>query len=106
MGIRERYTPGTPSWPELTSSDQPAAKVFYSALFGWEVEDLPMGDAGFYSMLQLDGRTAGAIAPQPAQQRDAGVPSMWNTYITVDSADGALARAPELGGTVHAGAFD
>jgi predicted enzyme related to lactoylglutathione lyase len=106
MGIRERYTPGTPSWPELSSSDQAGAKAFYAALFGWEVQDLPMGDAGVYSMLQLDGRSAGAIAPQPPQQRDAGVPSMWNTYITVESADAALAQAAELGGTVHADAFD
>jgi uncharacterized protein len=106
MGIRERYTPGTPSWVDLSTGDQDAAKVFYAALFGWEVEDLPMGEGAVYSMVKLDGRTAGAIAPQPAQQREAGVPPMWNTYISVESADAALARAAELGGTVHAGPFD
>ena len=31
---------------------------------------------------------------------------MWNSYITVTSADEALERARELGATVHAPAFD
>jgi predicted enzyme related to lactoylglutathione lyase len=39
-------------------------------------------------------------------QREAGAPPAWNSYITVESADDALARAKELGATVHAEAFD
>ncbi|WP_457832364.1 hypothetical protein, partial [Staphylococcus aureus] len=31
---------------------------------------------------------------------------MWNSYITVESADGTLERAAELGATVHTPAFD
>ena len=106
MGNRTQYTPGTPSWPELTTSDQAAAKTFYASLFGWAVEDLPMGEGAVYSMVKLDGRPVGAITPQPRQQREAGIPPLWNTYISVESADAALARAAELGGTVHAGPFD
>ena len=34
------------------------------------------------------------------------MPPAWNSYITVESADEAAARASELGGTVHAPAFD
>src|SRR5947209_15700903 len=106
MGRRDRYTPGTPSWCALSTSDQDGAKRFYAALFGWEIEDNPVDETTVYSMMRLDGAYAGAISPQPAQQRDSGVPPMWNTYITVEDADAALARAGELGGTVHAGAFD
>jgi hypothetical protein len=106
MGERTQYTPGTFSWTDLTTPDQDGSKAFYTALFGWEAQDIPMGDDGVYSMMQINGRNIAAISPQPPQQRDAGAPPMWNSYITVDSADDALTRASELGGTVHAPAFD
>jgi uncharacterized protein len=34
------------------------------------------------------------------------VPPVWNSYLTVESADGALERAQELGASIHAPAFD
>jgi predicted enzyme related to lactoylglutathione lyase len=106
MGERAQYTPGTFSWTDLTTTDQEAAKGFYAALFGWEFEDMPVGDGVHYSMAMLSGKNVAAISPQPEQQRDAGAPPVWNSYITVEDADASLARARELGGTVHADAFD
>ena len=106
MSERTSYTPGTFSWADLTTTDQEDAKRFYSGLFGWETEDSPVGDGVVYTMAKLDGRDVGAISPQPRQQREAGVPAMWNSYITVTSANEALERARELGATVHAPAFD
>jgi predicted enzyme related to lactoylglutathione lyase len=106
MANRTQYQPGAFSWVDLTTPDQPAAKEFYTQLFGWEADDQPVGDDAVYSMMKLDGDDAAAITPQPEQQRDVGAPPMWNTYITVESADDSLARAQELGGTVHAPAFD
>jgi uncharacterized protein len=106
MGERTKYTPGTFSWADVTTTDQAAAKEFYSGLFGWEAEDMPVGDGVVYSMMKLGGRNVAAISPQPEQQRDAGVPPMWNNYVTVESADDAAARADELGATVHAPPFD
>jgi len=106
MGERTEYTPGTFSWTDLTTTDQGAAKAFYAGLFGWEFEDLPIGDGVFYSMATLAGKNVAAISPQPEQQRDAGAPPVWNSYVTVEDADATLARARELGATVHADAFD
>jgi uncharacterized protein len=106
MGERTQYTPGTFSWTDLTTTDQAAAKAFYSALFDWEVTDMPVGDGVVYSMASLDGKPVAAISPQPQQQRDAGAPPLWNSYITVENADQTLARAKALGATVHAPAFD
>jgi uncharacterized protein len=106
MGERTQYTPGTFSWTDLTTTDQDAAKAFYRGLFGWETTDLPVGDGVVYTMATIDGKSVAAISPQPEQQRDAGAPPMWNSYVTVENADQALARARELGGTVHADAFD
>jgi predicted enzyme related to lactoylglutathione lyase len=106
MGERTKYTPGTFSWTDLSTTDQEAAKAFYSELFGWETEDSPVGDGVVYTMASIGGRPVAGISPQPQQQREAGVPPTWNSYITVDSADRALERAQALGGTVHAPAFD
>ncbi len=106
MGQRTNYTPGTFSWTDLTTTDQEAAKAFYEELFGWETTDSPIGDGIYYTMASIAGQDVAAISPQPQQQREAGVPPSWNSYITVDSADQALERAAQLGATVHAPAFD
>lgn len=106
MGERTMYTPGTFSWTDLTTTDQEAAKAFYRALFGWETTDTPVGEDVYYSMATIDGKDVAAISPQPQQQREAGAPPSWNSYITVQSADQALERAAQLGATVHAPAFD
>src|SRR3954451_2728448 len=98
MAKRTQYTPGTFSWVDLQTPDQPAAKQFYTGLFGWEADDRPVGDGVVYSMMNLDGEEAAAISPQPEQQREAGAPPAWNSYITVASADESLSRVPELGG--------
>lgn len=106
MGERSGYQPGTFCWTDLTTTDQDAAKSFYSALFGWQAEDMPIDESMSYSMMRLDGRDVAAISPQPPQQREAGVPALWNSYISVQDADATVQRAKELGGTAHADAFD
>lgn len=106
MGERTQYTAGTFCWADLTTTDQDAAKAFYSGLFGWEAEDMPVGEGVFYSMMRVDGKDVAAIAPQPEQQREAGAPPLWNNYVSVQSADVAVERAKELGANVHAPAFD
>src|SRR5581483_1078844 len=104
MAERTSYPHGTFCWTDLSSPDQAASKAFYSALFGWEAFDAPVGDGVYYSMMMVDGKQVAAIAPQPQQQ--AGMPPAWQSYVSVDSADAAVARARELGATVHADAFD
>jgi predicted enzyme related to lactoylglutathione lyase len=106
MGERTRYAPGTFCWTDLATTDPDAAKRFYSGLFGWEDVDVPVGNGSVYSMQRVDGKEVAAIALQPQQQREAGVPPLWNSYVAVESADDAASRAGELGATVHAPAFD
>ena len=106
MGERTGYLPGTFCWTDLTTTDQAAAKAFYVGLFGWEFEDMPVGEGVVYSMMRVDGKDVSAISPQPEPQRNAGVPPMWNSYVSVEDADAIVERAKELGGTVHAPAFD
>jgi predicted enzyme related to lactoylglutathione lyase len=106
MGERTEHRHGTFSWTDLTTTDQPAAKAFYSGLFGWEAEDMPAGEGVVYSMMRLDGRYVGAISPQPQFMADAGAPPAWNSYVTVDDADAIADRAQQLGGATEGPPFD
>ena len=109
MGKRTGYDPGTFSWMELATPDPAAAKTFYGSLFGWEAEDNPIpADAGggVYTMLKLGGESVAALYEQMHDQREAGIPPNWFSYVTVADADAAAARAKELGGAVQAGPFD
>jgi predicted enzyme related to lactoylglutathione lyase len=106
MGKRESYAPGTFCWADLATTDQDAAKAFYGGLFGWVAEDMPVGDGVVYSMMRLDGANVAAIAPQPERQSEAGVPPVWQNYVSVESADATCELAARNGGTVHAPAFD
>lgn len=101
MGERTSHPPGTLSWSDLGTSDPEAAKTFYTNLFGWDHEDMPIPEGGTYTMLRKDGKNAAALSA--AQE---GMPPAWNAYVTVDSADDAAARAAELGATVIAEPFD
>jgi len=102
----EKHPPGAFCWIELATTDQNAAKSFYGALFGWAVNDFPMGPHDFYSMFQLEGRdTAAAYTIRP-EQRSQGVPAHWMIYVAAESADTAANRVAQLGGKVLAPAFD
>jgi predicted enzyme related to lactoylglutathione lyase len=92
--------PGNFCWFELATSDQAAAKKFYSGLFGWTANDSPMGPDSFYTMFQLRGKNVGAAYTLDAEQAKQGVPSHWGTYVTVTNVDAATAKAKTLGGTV------
>jgi predicted enzyme related to lactoylglutathione lyase len=106
MGERTQYAPGTFSWTDLTTTDQEAAKTFYTGLFGWEIEDLPVGETVYYSMARVDGKRVAAISPQPQMLRDAGAPPTWNSYVTVESADATAERAKGLGANEMSPPFD
>src|SRR5579859_3897408 len=106
MPTRDSYLQGTPNWVDLQTSDQAAAKAFYTALFGWTYDDQPMPDGQVYSMAVLRGHQVAAIAPQPPELATAGAPPMWNTYLAVDSADEATARVEAAGGQVGMAPFD
>ena len=90
----DRYEHGVPSWVDLGTPDIPKAIEFYSGLFGWQIEQGPP-EAGGYSMAMYKGKPAAGIGPQ----MNPG-PPYWTTYVSVDSADQALARARDAGGKV------
>jgi predicted enzyme related to lactoylglutathione lyase len=101
-----KHLPGTFSWPELATTDQKAAVAFYRALFGWDVNETPMGPNETYSVFQLkDSPVAAAYTMRP-EERQHGAPPHWNAYVSVEDADASAARAHELGAMIVAPAFD
>ena len=106
MPERASYAQGTPSWVDLPTTDQAAAKAFYAGLFGWTYDDQPMGEGQVYSMAILGGQQVAAISSQPAEMAAAGAPPMWNTYLAVDSVDEATAKVEAAGGKVAMAPFD
>ncbi len=102
----ESYKQGTPCWTDLSTTDQDGAKEFYSKIFGWEYQDIPMGDDQVYSMAQVDGSDAGAIFTQVAQEAETGVPPHWKVYLAVDDIDSTASKVSDLGGTVIVDEFD
>jgi predicted enzyme related to lactoylglutathione lyase len=106
MPLVDKHAPGEFCWIELATTDQAAAKHFYTSLFGWSAEDMPMGPDEFYTMFKLDGAYAGAAYTEPADERALGIPPHWNLYIAVENADQAALKAAGLGAKALAPPFD
>jgi hypothetical protein len=100
------HKPGTFSWPELATTDQKAGVAFYRALFGWDLNEQPMGPTEVYSMFQMRGKAVGAACTQQANEKQMGVPPHWNAYVTVTNVDESAKQAASLGGKVLAPPFD
>ena len=104
MGKRTEHAPGTFSWIELSTSDPEAAKGFYGELFGWEVDDLPVGDrAAVYSMREGRRRPR---SPR-SQSSSPGAPrrrtgSTTSRVASADEAAGASEGAPADGAWLDA----
>ena len=94
------------SYVDLQTTDLEGAKAFYTKLFGWDVEEVPMGEGAVYAFFKKNGRTAAAAALQQPEQREAGIPPLWNTYFTVSDVDNRTKEAEQAGGTILAQPFD
>jgi predicted enzyme related to lactoylglutathione lyase len=101
-----QHLPGTFSWPELATTDQKAAVAFYRALFGWGVNEQPMGPTETYSIFQIAGVDVSAAYTMRPEERQHGAPPHWNAYVTVENVDAAAERAHELGAVIVAPPFD
>lgn len=104
MPMRDGYLPGVPCWVDTRQLDPESAVDFYRGLLGWEFENVMPPDApGPYFIARLGGGDVAAVTSPPE-----GAPPMalWNTYIWVDSADDAAAKALAAGGQVMMAPFD
>jgi uncharacterized protein len=100
------HVPGSFCWFELATNDANSAKKFYSNLFGWQINDMPMGPDATYTMLEKDGKGVGALYGLDKEQEQRGVPPHWNLYVAVNNADEATKKAESLGATTVMAPFD
>ena len=80
---------------ELNTADLGKAKKFYSQLFEWKLEDLPM-ESGTYTMIGVGDGTGGGMMQHPMP----GAPSMWMAYVIVSDIEASTKKVKALGGTV------
>ncbi len=105
MEINE-YAPGAFCWVDLMTSDAAGAKKFYSALFGWDLEDMPMGDGGTYTFANVRGKGVAAMAQMSPDMQKGGMPPVWQSYVCVQSADDVQKNVEAAGGKVLMPALD
>ena len=104
MSEREHYPPGVPCWVDTGQPDVDQALLFYGAVFDWEFAGpgpMPGDPPGRYFVAQRAGKDVAGISTQAV-----GMPTVWNTYVSVASADAAARSAVEHGGTVLVAPFD
>jgi predicted enzyme related to lactoylglutathione lyase len=104
IGAYRVNDPGCMTWNELQTRDPRATAAFYAELFGWDMEPQEDGGELAYVIIKNADRANGGIMPMTEQHGD--VPSYWLAYFTVTSADDAVEKAQELGGTVLAGPME
>jgi len=94
---------GAFSWSELMTTDVEGAIKFYSNLFGWKTEDMPMGDMK-YTIVKVGEEGLGGVMSIPPQAQ--GTPPNWGVYVTVDDVDATAKKAEKLGGKIIVPATD
>ena len=98
MVFQNRQGKGEKSWPhvELNATDIVKAKTFYSKLFSWKLDDVPM-DGGSYTMIRVGEGTGGGMMKQMVP----GAPSAWLAFVQVEDIAAATQKAKSLGATVN-----
>ena len=81
---------------EIPSADSDAQKAFYSALLGWQVNEVPMGDDFTYTMFNTGADMNVALSPVG----DGMEPGDVLLYFHSEDLDADMARVSELGGKV------
>ena len=81
---------------ELHTNDLARAKDFYSRLFSWKLQDIPMPGGGSYTMIDVAGGTGGGMMVNQAP----GTPPHWLAYVGVDDIHAATRKAKDLGAKV------
>ena len=87
--------PGRWAWAELWTTEPDAARDFYGAVVGWDLEEVEHPD-GTYLSFTHDGDLRAGVVPITGERVDPG----WAPYIGVTDVAATVARAEELGGEV------
>ncbi len=86
---------GSFAWNELNTRDVPAAKTFYTEVFGWRPNDLDM-DGMKYTEWKLGEESVAGMMTMP-DMVPTEVPAHWLVYFGTEDTDATVAKASELG---------
>jgi predicted enzyme related to lactoylglutathione lyase len=87
---------GTFCWNELWTRDVAKARSLFGTLFGWTIEEMPMGEQGTYTLFKAGDRMVGG-GGQMAGAMWEGVPAHWIGYVAVADTDATTRQAESLG---------
>lgn len=105
MATQTSFKKNTILWTDLSTSDIGGAKKFYADLFDWGMNDVPT-DGPDYTLLDIEGKSVGAMCAMLPEQIQQGVPSHWNVYIYVENLESTLEAIKQHGGAVVFGPFE
>ncbi len=95
-------TAGRIRWIDLSTKDAAAARDFYGALFGWDIEVNQDPQYGGYALARIDGQDVAGIGPAMSPDQ----PSAWSVYVGSSDLDALAAKVGAAGGTVVMAPFD
>ena len=98
-GFDVAYEANAPAWFELHTLDYQAAIDFYRDVFGWQTVTDSDTDELRYTVLKPGDTPLAGIMDDTGHEHATGA-SHWTVYFGVASADDAVARIRELGGTI------
>src|SRR5437016_611620 len=75
---------GSYIWYELMTPDPDAAKAFYDAVVGWDIEPRPSGEMDYRMIRRSGGRGAGGVMRLTDDMKQHGARPTWLGYIFVD----------------------
>ena len=97
MSVADKSRHGAPSWFENYATNAEIAAKFYSDMFGWVAEVMPMPNMTYTTFKLGDTQIAGMMEITPQM---AGMSPDWSTYFTVNDIDASARKAQELGGSL------
>lgn len=103
--MRDRH--GTPIWYELMCKDPLAARRFYMAVVGWEIDESPpAGSSMDYRMVSAGDGLVGGVFRLTDEMCQQGASPCWMMYLGVDDVDACVRAITAAGGHLQLPAFD
>jgi len=93
-------------WYELMTPDLDAAKAFYDAVVGWNIEAQSQFPNGYRMIGRSDGGFAGGVLPLNDEMQQHGARPTWLGYLYVDDVDATAAAVERAGGKTFMAPFD
>ena len=97
--MSDSMRPGAIVWTDLTVPDATTIRDFYAAVTGWRPEPVSMGEYADFNMM-APGNEGPAAGICHARGPNAGLPSQWLIYVTVEDVEESIAECQRRGGRV------